>query len=84
MTTPHDSRPAQGGEVGVGEHRQGDVPVPAGIRAHLVLVEPDLALGLLEVALDRPAPAGDPYKVAERCARWCVGQVEGRLVRIGQ
>lgn len=84
VTPPNDGRPAQDGEVGVGEHRQGDVPVPAGIRADLVLVEPDFALGLLEATLDSPAPACDPHEIAQRRTGRRVGQVEGRLVRIGK
>ncbi len=84
LMAPSPERPAQDGEVGVGEQRQGDVPVPAGIGADLVLVEPDLALGLLEATLDGPAPARDPYEIAQGRAGRRVGQVEGRLVRIGQ
>jgi hypothetical protein len=84
VTTPPDSRPAQGRKVCVGERRQGDVPVPADEGAHLVLVEPNLALGLLEVALDRLVLAGDPHEIGERRACRCVGEVEGHLVRISQ
>ena len=35
------------------------MPVPARPAPHLVLVQPDLLLGRLEAALDRPARAGD-------------------------
>lgn len=41
------------GEVGVSEHREGDVPVPGVVAADLVVVEPDLGLGGLEAVLDR-------------------------------
>jgi len=41
---------ADHGEVGQGEHGQGDVAVPPDPRSHLILVQPHLALGLLEQA----------------------------------
>ena len=47
-----------GGEGGVGEHGQGDVPVPAGVLADLVVVQAGFALGGLECFLDRPADTG--------------------------
>ena len=56
---------AQRGEVGMGQHGERDVAMPAGPRADLVLVEADLALGSLEAGLDRPARAGDLDQVAE-------------------
>ena len=49
---------AQHGEIGVRQHGQGDVAMPAGPGTHLVLVEADLAFGGLEAGLDRPARAG--------------------------
>jgi hypothetical protein len=39
------------------DHGQGDVPVPGRILADLIVVQPDLALGLLEGLLDPPPPA---------------------------
>ena len=56
---------AQRGEVGMGQHGEREVAMPAGPRADLVLVEADLALGSLEAGLDRPARAGDLDQVAE-------------------
>jgi hypothetical protein len=47
-------------------HRQGDVPVPGQILADLVVVQPDLALGLLEGLLDPPPPARDPHQGDQR------------------
>jgi hypothetical protein len=48
-----------GGQEGVGQHGQGDVPVPAGVLADLVVVQAGLALGGLEGFLDHPADTGD-------------------------
>ena len=64
----------QHGEAGMRQHGEGDVAVPAGPGAHLVVVEPDFALGRLEAALDGPARAGDAHQLGER----------GRLRRMGQ
>ena len=72
------------GEIGVGQHGERDVAVPAGPGADLVLIEADLALGGLEAGLDRPARAGDPHEVGERRAVGGVGQVEGELVGLGE
>src|SRR3712207_8001152 len=49
---------AGGGQIGVGEHRQGDVPIPGGVVPHLVGGQPGLVLGRLEALLDPPATAG--------------------------
>jgi|SRR5450755_744109 hypothetical protein len=46
-------------EPGQGEHGQGDVGVPGTPGADLVVVQPGLALGLLEALLDVPAAARD-------------------------
>ena len=63
----------------MGEHRQGDVSVPAVVAADLVLVQADLALGALEGLLDRPAGAGDPDQLAQRGAVGAVAQVVGQV-----
>jgi hypothetical protein len=55
---PGDSEPGQG------ERRQGEVGVPGRPGADLVVVQPGLALGLLEAFLDAPAAAGDPGQAA--------------------
>ena len=89
---------AECGEVGVGEHDQRDVAVPAGPGADLVLVEADLALGRREAGvpgrpeagpgweagLDRPARAGHLHEIGQRRAIGGVGQVEGELVGLSE
>ena len=48
---------------GVGQHRQGDVPVPALPFAHFILVQPNLPLGLLKTPRwpnEYPPPAPVP------------------------
>ena len=45
------------GEERVGEHGQGDVPVPGAVAADLVVVQAGLALGFGEAVLDSPARA---------------------------
>ena len=40
------------------QHRQGDMAMPPGPAADLVLVQPDFALGFLDVGLDGQATAG--------------------------
>jgi len=42
------------GEERVGEHGQGDVPVPGAVAADLVVVKADLVLRLAEAVLDSP------------------------------
>ena len=96
-TSSPDGDLAARGPIGVGQHGERDVAVPAGPGADLVPVEADLALGGLEAGvpgrpeagpgweagLDRPARAGDPNQVAERRAVGGVGEREGELVRLG-
>ena len=74
---------AECGEVGVRQHGQGDVAVPAGPGADLVLIQADLALGGLEAGLDRPARAGDLDEVGECGAVGGMGEVEGELIGLG-
>ena len=71
---------AEHGEVGVGQHGERDVAVPAGPGADLVLVQADLALGRLEAGLDRPARAGDLDEIGQRGAVGRVRQVEGEFM----
>src|SRR5262245_66235530 len=61
-------------QEGEGEQHQGDVVVPASVPGDLVVVEPELALGELEVLLDGPAQAPDPGQRGQR----------DRLGRVGQ
>src|SRR3712207_3791024 len=51
--------------IGVGEHRQGDVPIPGGVVAHLVGGQPGLVLGRLEALLDAPAASGHGDQLLE-------------------
>jgi hypothetical protein len=46
-------------EVGVGEHGQGDVPVPGVVAADLIVVQSGLGLGGLEALPGRPPRSGD-------------------------
>ena len=57
---------AHDGEIGMRQHGQRDVPVPARPGAHLVLVQSGLALGLLKAALDPPALARNPHQLGQR------------------
>jgi hypothetical protein len=47
------------------QHRQRDVAMPAGPRAHFVLIQPDLALGGFKTRLDGPACARYPNQFGE-------------------
>jgi hypothetical protein len=60
----------------VGEHREGDVPIPGVVATDWVVVEPDLGFGGLEALLDRPAGASYADEVL-------VGGVDGALYRTG-
>src|SRR3954466_13026241 len=51
-STPPEGGLAQYGEVGVRQHGERDVPVPAGPGADFVLVQADLALGRLKAGLN--------------------------------
>src|SRR3954451_14176314 len=79
---PPDGRRADHGEVGVGQHGQGHVAVPARPGADLVLVQPHLALRGLEAGLDRPARPRHPHQRGEVRRLGRQRQVEGQLVRL--
>src|SRR5688572_30810034 len=83
-SSPPDGRLAQDGQVGQSEHRQGDVSMPAGPGADLVLVEPDLALGRLEALLDGPARARHPHEIRQRRPRRGRGEIERQLMFLPQ
>ena len=53
---------------GKGEQGEGDVPVPTGPASHLVVGQPDLLLGRLEAALDRPSSPGRLRQSGQRRA----------------
>src|SRR3954454_15443818 len=57
-----DGRAGQDGEQGQREHDQGDVAVPAGPAANLVVIQTELALAGLEQLLDAPAGSGDAHE----------------------
>ena len=56
---------AGGGQIGVGEHGQGDVPIPGGVVAHLVGGQAGLVLGRGEALLDAPAAGGHADELLE-------------------
>src|SRR3982751_2659813 len=56
--------------------------MPSRPGAHIVLVEPNLALGGLEAGLNRPARAGDLDKGGEFCALRRERQIKGQLIRL--
>ena len=60
----------------MGEHGQGDVPVPARIPADLILVQAALVLRGLEGFLDRPAGPGDAHEFGDGSVVGRVGEVE--------
>ncbi len=72
------------GQEGMGEDRQGDVPVPADVAADLVLIEATLVLRRLEALLDRSARAGDPDQRGQLDTEGCVAEVVGKITGIGQ
>ncbi len=56
-------------QKGLGPHRQAHVAIPAPPRAHLILIQPHLALGALDTFLDRPAHPGHLHLLSQ--ARAC-------------
>lgn len=71
----------QDGEAGVGGHGEGDVAVPAGISADLVVVQAAFLLGGLEAFLDRPPAARDADQFVEGGLGRAVGDAIGDLLR---
>lgn len=63
----------------MGEHGQGDVAVPPGVLADLVLVESGLALGGLEGLLNGPPGPGDPGQLGQAHLGWGEAEVVGEL-----
>src|SRR3954467_10395260 len=87
--SPPDGVLTHNGQIGMGQQGQRDVTMPSRPGAHLVLVEPNLALGGLEAGLNRPARAGDLDKGGELCAlrreRQIIRrerQIKGQLLRL--
>ena len=69
-------------QIGVGQHRQGDVPVPAVPPPHLVLVQSHLPLGLLKTLLYGPAPPGHSHQFRQGRLRRAVADVIGQFLRL--
>jgi hypothetical protein len=70
--------------MGPSEQGQGDVAIPGGVATHLVLVQPDLSLGLLEAFLNRPASPDDPHYLGHRGVHRALHPIVGQLARITQ
>jgi hypothetical protein len=49
----------------MGEHGEGDVPVPGAVLADLLVVQAGLALGLVEAVLHGPPRARDRHQLSE-------------------
>ncbi len=64
----------------MGEHGEGDVPVPAHVAADFVLVQAALVLRGLEALLDRPACPGDPHQLLNGGLQGGVSEVVGDFV----
>jgi hypothetical protein len=73
---------AGGGQERQGRHGQGDVPVPGQILADLIVIQPDLALGLLEGLLNPPAAARDLDQGHQRGGGRGQADVGGQLARV--
>jgi hypothetical protein len=63
----------------MGQHRAGDVPVPARVAADFVLIQAALVLRGLEALLDLPAHPGDAHQVGHDGLWWGVGEEVGDL-----
>ena len=72
-------------QKGMGQHGQGDMPVPADPQTHLVLVQPHLLFGFLEGVFDDPPGAGHEHQFRQRYVSstktGLVGQVPSRHLR---
>src|SRR3954451_5919935 len=55
--------------------------MPTRPRAHLVLVQPGLALGFLKAALDPPALARNPHQLGQHRLLRRTGEIERELMR---
>ena len=63
----------------MGEHGEGDVPVPAAILPYLEVVEPGFACGSLEGFLDGPAGPGDTGQLDQGDVLGCVADEVGQV-----
>ena len=82
-STPPDRVLSDDGEIGEGEHCEGDVAVPATPGADFVLIQADLAFALFEQALEGPAQACDLHQPGQRGVFRRMRQIECQLARFG-
>lgn len=66
----------------MGEHGEGDMPVPGVPGADLVVVESGFVFGRSEAFFDGPACAGDVNEFSESCVIWVVAVVERELAGV--
>ena len=71
------------GEERRGEHGQGDVPVPGGVAANLVVIKTGLVLGELERLFHTPPGPGDADELGDRYGSAEVADVVGQLAGLG-
>src|SRR2546429_7629414 len=64
-----------GQQEGTGEQGQGEVMMPAGPTAHLILIQSRFALGCLEFGLDHPPGGGHLSQGQQRRVSGGVGEV---------
>ena len=67
------------GHHGEGQHRHGDVAMPAMTGSALVVIEPELVFGGLKTVLDRPPMAFDRHQRFDGCCRWAPGSEEDQI-----
>jgi hypothetical protein len=66
----------------VGEHGEGDMPVPGVPGADLVVIESDFILGGSEALFDGPARSGDVDELCESGVVWVVAVVEREFTAV--
>lgn len=64
---------------GEGEHRHGNVAMPAMPGSALVVIEPELVFGGLKTVFDCPPLAFDCHQCFDGCSRWTPGGEEGQI-----
>src|SRR5690348_18459610 len=69
------------GQIGMGEHRQSDMPVPARPTADFVLIQAALALGSFEAFFHRPALSRHHYHLRQGGVSGRIHAVVGALIR---
>jgi hypothetical protein len=71
------------GQEGQGQHRQGDVPVPAVPTTDLIAIQADLLLGRFEAFLDFPPLTGHAGQRHQTRVGRTEDNVVGEFVRVG-